>query len=218
MRSIRISAFVCLTVVAGLMLAQPAVASNFSFTGNFTQDDNIQLFTFSVGATSTVTLRTWSYAGGTNAAGQLIASDGFDPILALFDSTGALIGQNDDGGCGQVSPDAETGACFDTYFSALLNTGTYSVTVMQYANFAIGPNYSNGFLRQGQGNFTGAAYCGGASSPFWDVTCDQNDGHWAFDILNVNAATASPEPGTMLMVGTGLLGAVGMVRRRIGKF
>ena len=38
-------------------------------------------------ATSTVTLQTYGYAGGTNAAGQVIAQGGFDPILALFDST-----------------------------------------------------------------------------------------------------------------------------------
>ena len=65
-------------------------AADFSFTGNFNLDNDVQLFNFSVGAPSTVTLRTWSYAGGINAAGQTIARGGFDPIQAVFNSTGTL--------------------------------------------------------------------------------------------------------------------------------
>ena len=42
-------------------------------------------------------LETLSYAGGTNAAGTAISQGGFKPILAVFDSTGAIVGQNDDG-------------------------------------------------------------------------------------------------------------------------
>jgi hypothetical protein len=71
-------------LAAMVLVSTPAAAADFSFTGNFTQDDNVQLFNFVVGAPSSVTLRTWSYAGGTNAAGTTIARGGFDPILALF--------------------------------------------------------------------------------------------------------------------------------------
>ena len=82
-RKIRMRAKVAFGVLAVvMMLATPAVwATNLSFTGTFTHDDNVQLFTFVVGAPSTVTLRTWSYAGGVNAAGATIARGGFDPIL-----------------------------------------------------------------------------------------------------------------------------------------
>jgi hypothetical protein len=72
-------------------------------TGSFTNDNDVQLFNFSVGMTSNVTLRTYSYAGGTNAAGTVISRGGFDPILALFSSAGALIGQNDDGAPGTAN-------------------------------------------------------------------------------------------------------------------
>jgi len=211
MRRLSLLAAAC---VLGFGLAQIATAGDFSFTGNFTADDNVQAFSFNVGATSTVTLRTWSYAGGVNAAGQTIAPDGFDPILALFDSSGALIGQNDDGGCFLVAHDAETGECYDTYFSATLNPGAYTTTVMEYNNFAIGPNLSNGFVQQGNGNFT-AGFCTSATGAFWDVTCDQNDGHWAFDILNVNSAVVSstPEPCTLMLLGS-FLGLGGLLRRR----
>ena len=82
-----------LVVLLGLglfLLTVPgANATDFSFTGNFTNDNDVALFDFTVGASSPdVILRTWSYAGGTNAAGQVIAEGGFDPILAVFDSTG----------------------------------------------------------------------------------------------------------------------------------
>ena len=125
-------------------------AADFSFTGNFTNDNDVQLFTFSNPSPSPdVLLRTWSYAGGTNAAGAVIASGGFDPILAVFNSAGALVNQNDDGG-GSVPADAVTGAHYDTYLDlGALPAGTFTVSVMQYNNFANGPTLANGFVHDG---------------------------------------------------------------------
>src|SRR5215813_13417684 len=136
---------VCSLIVMFFMVAGISVAhaDNFSFTGNFTQDDNVQLFNFTVGALSTVTLRTVSYAGGTNSAGTVISRGGFDPILALFNATtGALFGQNDDG---TGVPTDITGVAFDTLLTTSLAAGNYTVAVMQFDNFAVGPNLSNGF-------------------------------------------------------------------------
>ncbi len=210
-------------LAACLMMAGTAqAAQDFSFTGYFVQDDNVQLFDFSVGALSNVTLRTWSYAGGVNAAGQAIDRGGFDPILALFDSSGALIDQNDDGACGDVDADPMTGVCFDTYLSTMLDVGTYTVAVMQYDNFANGPNLADGFSRQGQGNFT-AGWC--AAPMFCDVSgvppWDERSSHWAFDILNVEDANPGPGPGVpepatwaMLIAGFGMVGAASRRRSR----
>src|SRR5437899_12483792 len=89
---------------------------------------------------------------GSNSAGQVIPPGGFDPILALFNSAGLLINQNDDGGS-NVPADPTTGAHYDTFLQSLLPAGTYTVTVMAYSNFAIGPNLSNGF--ENGGNFNG---------------------------------------------------------------
>jgi hypothetical protein len=183
-------------LAAGMMAsAAPAHATDFSFTGNFATANDVALFNFSVGAASTVTLRTWSYAGGVNAAGDVIARGGFDPILALFDSTGAFIDQNDDGGF-NVAADSVSGNHFDTFFSSVLAPGNYTVSVMAFSNFANGPNLSDGFW--GTGSF------------------GSRDTHWAFDVLNVNSAVvqdgAVPEPATWLLMILGF-GAIGGAMR-----
>jgi hypothetical protein len=211
---------VAFAAVAGLT-ATPAAASNFSFQGNFTQDDNVQLFNFVVGAPSNVTLRAWSYAGGINANGDVIARGGFDTILALFDSTGALVGQNDDGGI-NVPADALTSQHYDTFLQLALNPGNYTVAIMEYDNFANGPNLSNGFIRSGQGNFTGVLSSCPGSGIFEDVTSAlpgcQRDSHWAFDILNVENADVvpqnAPEPVSLVLLGSGLTVAARQWRKK----
>lgn len=184
--------------------ASTALADNFSFQGTFTSDDQVQLFTFTVGSTSTVTLQTWSYAGGVDAAGVTIPRGGFDPILALFNSSGAEINQNDDGG-GNVPADPFTGEHYDTYLQSTLTPGVYTVSVMEYDNFANGPNLSDGFERAGQGNFTGAL--GDCSQGYFcDVSgvspYNNRDGNWEFDILGVNSASTSttPEPASLALL------------------
>ncbi len=217
------SALAAAVLLGGVMTMGVAQAApqDFSFTGTFNQDDNVQLFHFTAGGASTITLRTWSYAGGTNAAGQTIARGGFDPILALFDSTGAYINQNDDGGCGLVAADSVTGNCWDTFFSSSLAAGNYTVSIMEFDNFARGPNLSDGFERDGQGNFTGTFGCPSATA-FCDVSSppNQRDNRWAFDILNVEGAiaqppvTSVPEPGSLGLFGLGFLATGWLLSRR----
>ena len=121
-----------------IALAAPLFADDFSFTGNFTSDDNAAYFVFTLGSSSSVTLRTLGYAGGVNAVGTTIGRGGFDPILSLFAGTGPnalLIGLNNDGTCGDVGQDSVTSACWDSYLSMPgLVAGTYTVVLTQSDN------------------------------------------------------------------------------------
>ncbi len=169
---------------------------NFSFTGNLANDDDVQLFNFTVGTTSNVTLRTWSYAGGINADGVVIPDGGFDPILALFNSAGTLIDENDDGSPTEVSADPTTGEFYDSFLTTTLSPGDYTVSVAQFSNFAIGPTLSDGFAGSARVNFEGRT------------------DFWAFDVLGVDQATVVPIPAAIWLFGAGLFGLIG-VRKRV---
>lgn len=207
-----------LAVTAALLFgAAPASAANFSFTGTIAQDDTVQFFNFSVGAASTVTLLTYSYAGGVQADGNVVAQGGFDPILSLFDaSTGLLINSNDDGLSSQVGTDIITGFTFDTFLQSALGIGTYTVAVSQFDNFAIGPFLINGFLQTGSPNFTASFGC--SNGQFCDVGGFNRTNSWAFDVLNVNSAVVVPPsvipiPAALPLFLTGLAG-LGFIARR----
>lgn len=187
---------ICAAVIA-LCAAGSTNAADFSFTGNFANDDEVQEFHFTVEPASDVTLRTWSYAGGTNAAGAAIPAGGFDPIVALFSASGQLLSQNDDSG---PVPDPHTGYSWDSLIASSLAAGDYIATVTQYNSFANGPTLADGFSGSVYENFSG------------------RDSRWALDILNANSASlgptyisaippAIPEPESyaLLLAGLGLI-------------
>lgn len=188
-----------------LLLAGTAYADNFSFTGNFTQDDQMQIFNFTLASSATVTLETLGYAGGTNAAGQAIAAGGFDPFLSLFDSSGTLIGVNNDGT--GVATDA-TGAALDSLLTETLVAGSYTLVLTQSDNGPNGPTFADGFLETGNGNFTAMFAC--SNGIFCDLNGANRDGNWAVDIDNVTSAAGSgttnvPEPSASGLMGALLL-------------
>jgi hypothetical protein len=201
-------------------------AGSFSFTGSFNVDNDVQLFSFTLASPSSVTLETWSYAGGTNAAGMVIPAGGFDPIVSLFSGSGGFIASNDDGV--GVATDPTTGKAFDSLLTQSLAAGTYIVALTQFDNFANadpnvggdGGNLSEGWFEAGNPNFTLAFAEPGSTGFFWDVTPAERTGNWALDIDGVDSAgliASVPEPSGLVLAGTGgvtLLGFYGFRRRK----
>jgi hypothetical protein len=61
--------------------------NTISCTGNLSAPENVFTGTF-VALGSSVTVQTFGFGGGTNAAGQVIPAGGFDSLVALFAGTG----------------------------------------------------------------------------------------------------------------------------------
>lgn len=191
--------FRSLFLVCGLSLgATHAIAQ--SYTGVFSQDDEQAAIVFNVAMAGNVTLQTWSFGGGINAAGDTIAAGGFAPVVSLFDAAEELIGIARTGVAG--NPDPVTGFRWDVAWAGVLNAGNYRAVLTQDGNSPFGPFLSDGFQQDGQGNYTDPAILGAAGS-FILVDGSQRTGHWALDV-----ATPVPEPETwgMLLVGLGILG------------
>lgn len=166
-----------------------ALAGNLSFQGDFSTDDQVQFFNFSLTSAASVAMVSLAYGGGTNAAGTVIPAGGFDTFFTLFASDGSQINTNDDGGCGHVN--AGNGGCLDAWLSENLAAGAYTLALTQSGNDPAG-DLSDGFIEQGQGNFT-------CPQGFCDTFGNQQNGFWAVDILNVDAASPDapvPEPAT----------------------
>lgn len=184
-----------LMIAAGLALlagAAYAATRDYSFTGNFSGDADSATFGFTIDAPSDVTLRSYSYAGGTNADRTVIPAGGFDPILALWTDSGGFIQEYDDGP-GAVPADPVTGAEFDSNLLLTnLAAGSYIASITQYDNFHAGPNLSDGFHKSDP-FFTGPAF-GCSNGQFCDAGGNNRTNFWAFDVSGVDSATAGPPP------------------------
>ncbi len=205
-------------VTLGLLLSCLAItdkAMALSFTGTFINDDDVQLFTFTITDPSEVTLRTMSYAGGTLADGTVIPAGGFDPVLSLFNSAGMFLDfdDDDDDGVCSLPADPNNGSAFDACLVALLAPDTYTVALIQFDNFANGPTLADGFFNSGDPFFTANFGC--PRGQFCDVDGNDRTPDWALDITTVTQDV--PEPGTWLLLGTGLtmLLGCGWRRRRV---
>src|SRR5262249_1537100 len=72
-----------------LLLAATARADGTtSFTGKLANPEDTFVTSFTLTSTENVTLQTWGFGGGTNAAGATVAAGGVDPLSALFSGSG----------------------------------------------------------------------------------------------------------------------------------
>jgi PEP-CTERM motif len=185
------------------IFGQAQAGPPLDFFGTFTQDDNVRTFSFANQANSSVTIETFSYAGGTDPTGRVVAAGGFDTVFGLFDATGALLQIGDDGA---TRTDPVTGAAFDALVTLTLAPGTYFIALAEYDNYPIGPQFSNGFLEAGKGNFTSLYGC--SAGKFCDINGFSRTGN--FDVAISGAAIAAvPEPSTTALMSLALLGLIG---------
>lgn len=203
----RIALALLLALAPGWAGATPMA---WTFAGTFAQDDEVQLFTFTLPGPALVTLRTTSYAGGTDALGNTVPRGGFDPVLAVFDTVGTLLAQDDDGGA-DVPADALTGATFDSFLLLVLAAGDYTLALAQFDNLALGPTLADGFERSGQGAFTTGFGCPDAQPSFNDVSGVAGCGRTG--AFSVDVLAEIPEPASAALLLAPAL-ALGLRRRR----
>ena len=200
-----------LAVVAAFSLLASAEckAGQFSFAGSFTNDNDIQFFTFSLFSPNTVTLQTWGYGGGVNAAGQTVSPGGFESILQVYDlasgiAQGAPVYPGPDPTCGPRNVDPNllpVTACQDAYAQMALPAGDFLLALTQNANAPLG-DLGDGFF------YTTVIPDPAFNNHFVGTFGFQRDAHWAVDLLFVDAAApvgTAPEPASAALIGGALL-------------
>jgi hypothetical protein len=129
------------------------LAEAISCTGTLDTPEDVFLETFTLAGSSSITVQTYGFGGGTNAAGTVIPAGGFDSLVALFsglqtaatvltDGVGNPIASADNSllysqGCppaGEVTVGTVPGVCGDNTLTASLSAGTYTLLLTD-ANF-----------------------------------------------------------------------------------
>jgi hypothetical protein len=128
----RLIALTLLGMASGGIASATSISSLFQ--GTFTEDDRVELLSFTADGSTGVTIQSYGYAGGTFDS-TTIASGGFSPDAILFDDTGTEIASDSGGHCGVTGLDSITLECNDPYISEpSLAAGTYTLALVEYDN------------------------------------------------------------------------------------
>lgn len=146
---------------------------------------------FHVSTTSLMSALTFSYGGGTNGVGSVIAQGGFEPYLSLFDSGGKFLASTFFGTTCPLGAQTNTisNQCFDVQLDGgTLAAGDYQIAISAFENMSFAENHGSAFtLADG---FTGL----GNLFPGEDM-------HYAFDVT-LTSTTPVPEPlSAFLLLG-----------------
>lgn len=151
---------------AATVLSCSAPSGAIACTGTAGTPEDVLLVPFTLAAGATVTIQTYGFGGGVNAAGETVASGGFDSLVALFSGmpTAATIltdGLSDplasadnlslySPGCppaGPVTVGTVAGVCGDNTLTATLTAGTYTLLLSDaaFVPIAVNPGSSSPF-------------------------------------------------------------------------
>jgi hypothetical protein len=184
----------CAALALALALHAVDAAPNTQY-GNFVSDDEVRQFIVTMASDATLSVTSIGYAGGVDVNGHALAAGGFDTMLFLYDHSGTLIAQSDDG-IG-VPADPRTGLASDAAFSISLLSGL---------------NLSDGFSEAGNGNFTPGLSGTCSATAFCDSAGNSRSSHFGLNF--VGAAAVVPEPASALMCLAGIGVLAGAARRR----
>ena len=240
----RISKRIGLLSAVCLLTATPGRASSFlSYTGALSSSEGVFETSFTLTTTDNINILTWSFGGGTNAAGQLIPAGGFDPLVALFSGPPATAVMATDGSgnpfvdSDDVSnpPYSPVGNCPPAGFVAIgagpgnlvcgddllqisnLPAGFYTL-VLTDANYLPDAIFDNGALSEGFTDLTGGALQ--TCNTGGDGTCVDRSSNFAVDIVSasgtadLSAPSAAPEPEDWTLLGAGVAALAGMKQLR----
>jgi hypothetical protein len=214
-----VRAATCTTTVSG--------ATSCSGTLATPEDFFLEPFSVSGVGPSTVTIQTFGFGGGTNAAGTVIAAGGFDSLVAVF--SGTPLSMITDGGGNPIAsvpgstqfapgcPPAGTVLigveviCGDNRLVATLSPGSYTLLLSDadYVPFAVSPGPPiSSLLSDGFADLTGGVFqtCNSAG------VCISDSANFAVDISG-SPLTPVPEPTTMALLTSGLAALVYMRKR-----
>ena len=208
-------------LVVFCLAVQFASGNTISYTGTLTSpDDASTAITVTLANAGSLSLQTWGFGGGTNAAAAVIPAGGFDSFLGVFAGTGDTatfidgtsdVLSNYDGfkGCPPAGTVNIGGpVCGDVKMSFNLAAGEYTVllTTGSYIPNAV---FGGGTLGDGFTDLTGGAFqtCVGEN-------CKEDTANWALDITTSDSGAPVPEPGGVWICGIGLMVSMAAARRR----
>ena len=224
----KLKSLLLLTVLA--VTANAAFADGVSFAGTLSSPQDFFTTTMTLTSSEDVTLQTYGFGGGTNQAGTLIDPGGTDPFVGLFLGTGSgatfingtsldLTNYPSFVGCPPANSVSNFGGttCGDvTMLFSSLAAGTYTV-LLSDGNFV--PNAALGAgttLGDGFNDLTGGQFCNIADfTDGVETDCPNTSGAYALDIITNSSGPTVPEPSSLLLLGTGLLGVIGIRRRAV---
>ena len=205
-------------------------ASTQSYTGTLANSESVFQTTVKTGPGDEVVLQSFEFGGGTNASGTTISAGGTAPEVAVFDSTGEILTDamgNPYGtsialanyptfmGCSLAEAAAPiiggTPQCGDVTMTLDdLASGTYTI-VLSDSLYIANAIFDDGNLSEGFTDLTGGQFC---NLEINGVACPNTSGNYALDVTTITPAVATPEPTTLLLLGSGIL-AICFKRRQL---